>query len=61
MQEAAPTAIAAFTVAIVKAVLLCGLTALLAEIEAYLCEMKQMNFDQLRYSSELRSKSDPSL
>ena len=61
LQEAAPTAIAVFTVAIVMAVLLCGLTALIAEIEGHSREMKQMNFYQLRYSAELRSKSDSSL
>ena len=61
MQEAAPTAIATVIVAVVFAVLLCGLTALLAEIERHLREMKQMDLDRLRSTAELRSKSDPSL
>ena len=61
IHEAAPMAIAAVIVAIVIAVLLCGLIALLAEIERHLREMKQMNLDRLKYSAELRSKSEPSL
>ena len=62
LQEAAPMAITtAAMVAIVIAVLLCGLIALLAEIERNLREMKQTNLERLRYSAELRSKSDPSL
>ena len=62
LQEAAPIATAtAAMVAIVIAVLLCGLIALLAEIKRNLQEMKKTNLERLRYSAELRSKSDPSL
>ena len=61
VHQAAPMAIAAVIVAIVIAVLLCGLIALLAEIERHLREMKQANIERLKYSAELANKTDPSL
>lgn len=61
LEQAAPLAIATLIAAIFIAVMLCGLIALLAEIERHLRELKE---DNRRYSNKLRpqeSKQEPSV
>ena len=61
LDKAAPLAIVALIAAIFIAVMLCGLTALLAEIERHLRELKE---DNRSYSNKLRHqerKKEPSV
>lgn len=59
--QAAPLAIAAVIGAVVMAVLLCGLIALLAEIERHLREMKEENIWRLKQLRDTDSKEEPSV
>lgn len=59
--QAAPLAIAAVIGAVIIAVLLCGLIALLAEIERHLREMKESNLERLKQMKDTSNKSEPSI
>ena len=59
--EAAPLAVATIIFAIFVAVMLCGLIALLAEIERHLREMKESNIRRSKPSLQSENKTDPQL
>ena len=59
--EAAPAAIFSVTVAILIAVLMCGLIALLAEIERHLRELKELQTESNKYKKTISERVEPKL
>jgi len=61
LSEAAPAAVFSVVGAILIAVLMCGLIALLAEIERHLRELKELQTESNKYKKTISERVEPKL